>query len=96
MVELVAIVLVLEMFKHYMQDATVLLLVDAEAVEGALVKGYSARSDVSLLVGKFWVIVQVLNAAIYIDRVPTDANCSDGPSRDKVYIGKQLQPRLTL
>ena len=35
MVELVAIVLVLETFRHYMQDATVLLLVDAEAVEGA-------------------------------------------------------------
>ena len=90
MVELVATVLVLETFRHYMQDATVLLLVDAEAVEGALVKGYSARSDVSLLVGKFWELAQVLNAAIYIDRIPTDANCSDGPSRDKVYIGKQL------
>ena len=74
MVELVAIVLALETFRHYMQDATVLLLVDAEAVEGALVKGYSARSDVSLLVGKFWELAQVLNAAIYIDRVPTDAN----------------------
>ena len=89
-VELVAIVLALETFRHYMQDATVLLLVDAEAVEGVLVKGYSARSDVSLLVGQFWQHAQALNAAIYIDRVPTDANCSDGPSRDKVYICKQL------
>ena len=90
MVELVAAVLAVETFRHYMQDATVLLLVDAEAVEGALINGYSAWSDVSLLVGKFWELAQVLNAAIYIDRVPTDANCSDGPSRDKVYIGKQL------
>ena len=80
MVELVAIVLVLETFRHYMQDATVLLLVDAEAVEGALVKGYSARSDVSLLVGQFWQLAQVLIAAIYINRVPTDANRFDGPS----------------
>ena len=51
MVELVATVLALETFRHYMQDATVLLLlVDAEAVEGALVKGYSSRWDTSLLV----------------------------------------------
>ena len=90
MIELVATVLVLETFRHYMQDTTVLLLVDAEAVEGAFVKGYSSRSDTSLLVGKFWELAQVLNAAIYIDRVPTDANCSDGPSRDKVYIGERL------
>jgi microcystin degradation protein MlrC len=90
MVELVATVLVLETFRHYLQDATVLLFVDAEAVEGALVKGYSARSDVSLLVGKFWQLAQELNVYIYVDRVPTDANCSDGPSRDKVHIGKQL------
>ena len=90
MVELVASVLALETFRHYMQDATVLLLVDSEAVEGALVKGYSARSDVSLPVGQFWQLAQALNASIYIDRVPTDANCSDGPSRNKVHIGSRL------
>ena len=89
-VELVATVLALETFRHYMQDAAVLLLFDADAVEGALAKGYSARSDTSLLVGTFWELAQVLNAAIYIGRVPTDANCSDGPSRDKVYIGERL------
>ena len=53
MVELVATILALETFRHYLQNTIVLLLVDAEAVEGALVKGYSSRSDVSLLVGKF-------------------------------------------
>ena len=90
MVELVATVLALETFRYYLQNTNVLLFVDAEAVEGALVKGYSSRSDVSLLVGKFWELAQELGAAIYIDRVPTDANCSDGPSRDKVDIGRRL------
>ena len=90
MVEMVATILALETFRYYLQDTSVLLLVDAEAVEGALVKGYSSGSDVSLLVGKFWELAQELGAAIYIDRVPTDANCSDGPARDKVYIGKRL------
>ena len=91
MVVLVATVLALETLRHYMQDATVLLLlVDAEAVEGALVKGYSSRWDTCLLVGTFCELAQALNAAIYIDRVPTDANCSDGPSRDKVFICERL------
>ena len=73
-----------------MGSSALVLLVDSEAVEGALVKGYSARSDVSLLVGQFWQLAQSLNASVYIDRVPTDANCSDGPSRNKVHIGSRL------
>ena len=37
-----------------MQGMKVLLFVDSEPVEGALVKGYSARSDMCLLTGMFW------------------------------------------
>ena len=39
MVELVGAVVAMETFKDYLRDKTVILLVDAEAVEGALVKG---------------------------------------------------------
>ena len=67
-----------------------LLLVDAEAVEGALIKGYSSRSDVCELVGVFWDLVLECKSLVYIDRVPTDANCSDPPSRDKLHIGQAL------
>jgi hypothetical protein len=90
MVELVATVLAFHTFKEYLRGRTGLLLVDAEAVEGALVKGYSARSDLCELVGVFWDLVLELKALVYIDRVPTDANCSDGSSRDKLWIGERL------
>jgi hypothetical protein len=90
MVELVATVVALHTFEAYLRGKTVLLLVDAEAVEGALVKGYSSRSDLCELVGVFWDIVVELRALIYIDRIPTDANCSDPPSRDKFLIGEEL------
>ena len=90
MVELVATVVVLQTFEAYLRDKTVLLLVDAEAVEGALVKGYSSRSDLCELVGVFWDIVVELRALVYIDRVPTDSNCSDAPSRNKFSIGQKL------
>jgi len=90
MVELVATVLALHTFKDYLREKTLILLVDAEAVEGALVKGYSSRSDLCELVGIFWDIVLELRVLVYIDRVPTDANCADAPSRDKLKIGEVL------
>ena len=54
-------------------------------VEGALIKGYSAREDVCELVGVFWDLAVDLRAQIYIDRVPTDANPADGPSRGRLF-----------
>ncbi len=41
MVELLAPVLAFETFKAYLKDKFMLLLFDTEAVEGALIKGYS-------------------------------------------------------
>lgn len=67
-----------------------MIFVDSEAVEGALVKGYSARSDLCELVGVFWQMALELRLNVYIDRVPTDANCSDCPSRNKLAIGEAL------
>ena len=90
MVELVGAVVAMETFRDYLKDKSVILLVDAEAVEGALVKGYSAREDICELIGKFWDLALELNCSIYIDRVPTDANCADGPSRNKLQIGESL------
>ena len=90
MAELVATVLALETFRDYLFGKHVLLFVDAEAVEGALVKGYSSRSDVSLLMGRLWDLALELNCFIYIDRVPTEPNCSDAPSRDHLEIGEAL------
>jgi hypothetical protein len=80
----------METFRDYIKDKSVILLVDAEAVEGALVKGYSALEDICELIGKFWDLALELNCSVYIDRVPTDANCADGPSRNKLQIGESL------
>jgi hypothetical protein len=86
----VATVIALHTFRDYLRDRSVLLLVDAEAVEGALIKGYSARSDLCELVGIFWDLALDLKALVYIDRIPTDANCADPPSRDKLAVGEAL------
>ena len=68
----------------------VLLLIDSEAVLGALVKGYSAREDICELVGVFWDLALELRVSIFLDRVPTDLNPSDLPSRDDLETGRSL------
>ena len=77
-------------FANQLRSKHVLLLIDSEAVEGALIKGYSGTEDVCELVGLFWDLAAKLRCLIYIDRVPTDANPADYPSRNKMEIGQGL------
>ena len=76
MVELFATVVALKTFASQLAESWSLLLVDSEPVQGALVKGYSAREDVCELVGVFWKIALDLKVKLYVDRVPTDATSS--------------------
>ena len=89
MVELVAAILALTGFGSQLKDKFVLLLIDSESVEGALVKGYSGTEDVCELVGLFWDLAAALKCQIYIDRVPTDANPADYPSRNDLVRGRE-------
>jgi hypothetical protein len=84
MVELFATVVALAAFSDVLFGKRALLFVDAEAIQGALVNGYSGRSDLCELVGLFWALVRHLEILLYIDRVPTDMNPADLPSRGRV------------
>jgi hypothetical protein len=81
MVELFAPVLALSGFAEELRGKRCLVMVDAEAIEAALVKGYSSRSDLSELTGKFWKLAAELDCLVFVDRVPTDSNPADRPSR---------------
>ena len=82
MVEMFAPILAIEFLGEAIRGKAVLFFVDSEPVEGALVKGYSARDDICELTSVFWQLVSDLDIDSYIDRVSTDANIADGPSRD--------------
>ena len=91
MVELFAAIVALETFKQELKGSSALLFVDSEPVQGALVvKGYSAREDMCELVSVFWRCSLALRANFYIDRISTDANPADHPSRDRMDVGKKL------
>ena len=55
--------------------------VDNDAASSCLVKGYSPKVDSSELVGVYWLAAASAKTNIYIDRVESKSNLSDGPSR---------------
>ena len=90
MVELFATLVALETFRSELEGSSSLLFVDSESVQGALVKGYSAREDMCELVSVFWRCALDLKVNLYIDRISTDANPADHPSRDRMEVGNAL------
>ena len=77
-------------FSDRMIHADIFIFIDSEVVEAALIKGYSSREDLCLLVACFWDLTLKLQARVFIDRVATDANPADWPSRDNVTIGEEF------
>ena len=65
-----------------LSDKRVVALIDSDAALGAIVKGYSRKDDISDLVSILWETIARHNIIVYFDRVSTDANIGDGPSRD--------------
>jgi len=90
MVELFATVVALETFKPWIRGSWTLMFVDSEPVQGSLVKGYSAKEDLCELVGIFWKLALELEVFLYVDRVPTDSNPADPPSRAQTEVGENL------
>ena len=87
---MLATVLALETFSDRIRGADILLLIDSESVEGSLIKGYSSREDLCEIISLFWDLAFRLKVRIYIDRISTDANPADWPSRDKLSIGESV------
>ena len=84
---MLAPIVALQTFADRVRGADVILLIDSEAVEGALIKGYSCREDICLLISIFWDLALSLRARIFIDRISTDANPADWPSRNLMDKG---------
>ena len=87
-VEMIAPILALETFRDRLYGTDLILLIDSEAVESALIKGYSSKQDLCHLISKFWDLVFELRIRVFIDRVSTDANPADWPSRDDLERGE--------
>ena len=90
MVELLAVTHAIASIGSSIRGSKVLIFVDSEAAEGALVKGSSTKDDICELNIVFWRLVQEFELLVYIDRVPTDSNISDGVSRGSLELAHKL------
>ena len=73
-----------------MRHRRILLLVDSEAVEGAFVKGDSPTQDLCAYAGSLWRAALSLQVGLYVDRVPTDGNPADDPSRRRFDLLERM------
>ena len=87
-VEMIAPILALQTFRDRAIGADVIILIDSEAVEASLIKGYSSKEDLRSLISVFWDTVFELRARVFLDRVATDANPADWPSRADLASGE--------
>ena len=79
--ELLATVLALSTWRSKLLDRYVILFVDNDSAASGLVKGYSPQLDSGAIIGQFWLSVSEARVSVYIDRVESKSNPSDGPSR---------------
>ena len=71
MVEMFAVIVALQHFEYLISSSWILIFVDSEPVQGALVKGYSSKEDMCELTGVFWQLALRIRTYAYIDRVST-------------------------
>ena len=55
-----------------------------------MIKGYSSKEDLCRIISVFWDLAFQLSVRVFIDRVSTDANPADWPSRDKLHVGEAV------
>ena len=79
--ELLAAPLALETWRQRLTGMPVLLFIDNDSAASNLVKGYSPKEDSSAIVGHFWLQASQQALHVYVDRVESKSNPSDGPSR---------------
>ena len=79
--ELLACPLALLTWKHYLQRSQIIHFIDNDSAAAGLVRGYSPTTDPSPIIGEYWLIAAEWGMDIYIDRVESKSNLSDGPSR---------------
>ena len=79
--ELLAAPFSLSTWENPLYQRPILLWIDNDSAASNLVTGYSPKIDSSSIVGTFWLMAAHLKSSIYIDRVESKSNLSDGPSR---------------
>ena len=79
--ELLSILLGVSTFLPYLRGRCVQIWSDNTGAEGSLRKGVGSKVELNSAIHQFWVLAASEKFGVYVDRVPTEVNIADGPSR---------------
>ena len=79
--EMSAAILLLTTFPHQLRGCDVIIFCDNTAQAGSLAKGFSSSWDMAVIAGVFWELACKLSCDVFIQRVPSEFNLADCPSR---------------
>ena len=88
--ELLAVLLLLQLYGARLRGSALRLWVDNEGARCSIISGYSAKSWGARIVAQIWVEVARHDIALWVDRVPTKENPADAPSRDNWELQRRL------
>ena len=89
--ELLAAPLAICTWSSILKENQILHFIDNDSAAANLVKGYSPLHDSAAIVGDYWLLAAQHKMSIYIDRVASKANISDGPSRNDFSLLQSLK-----
>ena len=100
--ELAVVVIVRRMFQTRLAGRRVIYFIDNEAARHAILKGTSGKDSMQRLTAAFHAADLHLPSIAWVERVPSDSNRADAPSRGKasecaktlggIYAGKMCMP----
>ena len=82
-VEASAGIVVFDTWSDLLADADVIHFIDSNTSLNGLVNGWSRKSDTCHLVGLYWKCVSQLKAFVWVERVESESNIADGPTKDR-------------
>ena len=83
LLELLAVLHSVAAFSDIIASSDLTIYVDNEGAKGMIVNGF-ARGDCldgTVVASMLWRRIAALHAAVFVDRVPSDSNVADGPTR---------------
>ena len=92
--EMWAVLLALESFAERLSGAYVKLWIDNRAGEAILRRGSAACEDHNLIAHCVWTAAYVLKVALWVERVSSEDNLADEPSRQHFETLEGLQARM--
>ena len=79
--EMASAILLFATFPDSLSESDLVMYCDNTAQEGALAKGFSTAWDMAVVAGVFWELAGRIDCDVWIERVPSELNLADCPSR---------------